>query len=118
MARREDLGGSRVPLSEKQLAGRLGGLKSWANTVDRTARTSNGRAKAPGSVEYWIERLDPRFDNATEAQRHAAAEAARRAYFTELSMKSARAREERNREAGKRASGSSPSTAKKKQVEE
>jgi len=77
----------------RQNAGRYGGLKSWANTLDRTARTAPGRSKGPSSIDWHIARLDPgRFANATDAQRLAAAEAGRRAYFAELAMKSARAR--------------------------
>jgi len=73
--------------------GRYGGLKSWANTPDRTARTAPARRRSPSNVEYHLERLDPeRFADATESQRLAAAEAGRRAYFAELAMKSARAR--------------------------
>jgi hypothetical protein len=81
-----------VPTS-KQVAGRYGGLKSWANTTDRTARTARARRAGPASVGYWLERQDPaRFADATEAQRLAAAEAARKAHFAEMAMRSAQAR--------------------------
>lgn len=77
----------------RRIAGRYGGLKSWANTPDRTARTANARSKAPSSIEWHLARLDPeRFANATDAQRLAAAEGGRKAWFAELAMKSARAR--------------------------
>lgn len=76
--------------------GRLGALKSWANTVDRTARTAHARRCGPGSIDYWLARLDPdRFANATEAQKLAAAEAAKKAYFARLALKSAAARSRR-----------------------
>lgn len=76
-----------------QITGRLGGLKSWANTVDRTARTANGRRSGPGDIAWHLARLDPdKFADATEAQKLAAAEAAKRAYFAELAMRSARSR--------------------------
>lgn len=75
-----------------QTAGRYGALLSWANTVDRTARTANARRRGPGSIEYWLERLDDRFTNATEAQRLDAAEAARRAHFAKMAMRSAAVR--------------------------
>lgn len=79
--------------STRQAIGRYGGLKSWANTADRTARTANGRRSGPGSIDWHLARLDPeKFANATEAQRLAAAEAAKRAYFAELAMRSARSR--------------------------
>jgi hypothetical protein len=79
--------------TSRQVAGRYGGLKSWGNTPDRSARTANGRRNGPGAVEWHLDRLDPeRFKDASDAQRFAAAEAARRAYFAELAMRSARAR--------------------------
>lgn len=78
--------------THRQTIGRYGGLKSWANTVDRSARTRPARRRSPGSVDYWLDKLGSEFDNATEAQRLAAADAAKRAYFAELSMKSAKAR--------------------------
>ena len=80
--------------------GQLGGLTSWANTVDRTARTERARAAGPSSLEYHLKRLDAdRFANATEAQRIAAAEAARRAYFARLALQSAASRRRRGGDA-------------------
>lgn len=77
----------------RQTIGRYGGLKSWANTVDRTARTAPGRKAGPASIDYWLARLDrERFAEATDAQRLAAAEAARKAHFAELALRSAKAR--------------------------
>lgn len=79
--------------SVHQLAGRVGGLASWANTPDRPARTAAARRHSPGGIDYHLERLDAaRFADATDAQRLAAAEAARRAYFARLALKSAKAR--------------------------
>jgi hypothetical protein len=82
-----------APSSDHQQISRFGALKSWANTPDRSARTRPARSKSPASIEYHLERLDPvRFADATEAQKLAAAEAGRKAYFTELAWKSAAAR--------------------------
>ncbi|WP_116998449.1 hypothetical protein [Desertimonas flava] len=93
---------SRAAAPHRQLSGRLGGLKSWANTPDRTARTQRGRNAGPGSIDYWIAKLDPvRFADATDEQRLAAAEAAKRAHYAGLALKSAQAR------ARKRADGAS-----------
>lgn len=79
--------------SQRQIIGRYGALKSWANTPDRTARTRKARSSSPSSVEWHLARLDPeRFSDASHAQRLAAAEAARRAYYAELAMKSAAVR--------------------------
>ena len=85
-----------MPSSPRQLSGRYGGLKSWANTTDRSVRTAPARTASPASIDYWRDRLDPeRFADATEEQRLAAAEAARKAHFAELAMRSAKARRQR-----------------------
>lgn len=77
----------------RQLAGRAGALESWANTPDRAARTANGRSAGPGDIEWHLARLDPeRFADATDAQKLAAAEAAKKAWYARLAMKSAQAR--------------------------
>ena len=74
------------------LNSRLGAYRSWANTPNRSARTRPARAKSPGSVEYWLDRLGPEFADASGKQRHDAATAAKKAYFAELAIKSAKAR--------------------------
>jgi len=77
----------------RQQIGRYGGLKSWANTADRAARTAPGRRASPANVDYWLLRQDPeRFADATDAQRVAAAECARRAHFAAMALKSAQVR--------------------------
>lgn len=76
----------------RRLASRKGALASWANTVDRADRTSPARAKGPSQLEWHLNRLPAKFDAASESQRMAAADAARRAYFTDLAMRSARSR--------------------------
>jgi hypothetical protein len=79
--------------AHRRLAGRKGALRSWANTVDRSSRTAPARANGPAELKWHIERLPATFDGATDAQRLAAAEAARRAYFADLAMRSVRARQ-------------------------
>jgi hypothetical protein len=87
--------------SQRQLIGALAAHESWANTPDRTARTAPARRKSPGSVDYWLDRLDPeRFVAATDDQRHAAAEAARKAHFARLALSSAQSRRRRGGGAG------------------
>ena len=82
--------------TQRQQIGRYGGLISWANTADRTARTAPGRRAGPGSNDYWLARLDPdKFADATDEQKLAAAEAAKAAYFSKLALKSARSRANR-----------------------
>ncbi len=71
---------------------RYGALQSWANTVDRSARTRNARAASPSDLDWHLARLPEKFAEATDAQRLAAAEAARKAYYARLALKSAQAR--------------------------
>lgn len=50
--------------SEKQRAGRFGGLQSWLNTDDRNERhqrMANARAKSPAADDYWLKKLFPDF---------------------------------------------------------
>lgn len=79
-------------MSHHATAGRLGGLASWARTPDRTARTTPARTAGPGSLDYWLARLDPCMDQADQDTRLRAADALRKAHFTRLAMKSAAAR--------------------------
>jgi hypothetical protein len=82
-----------MPEGNRTIVGRIGGLQSWANTPDRTARTSNARKAGPGAIDYHLARLDPeRFANATDRQRLDAAEAMRKAYFARLALASVKAR--------------------------
>jgi hypothetical protein len=69
-----------VPRSERVLLGRLGGLTSWANTLDRSARTAPGRAAFEAK---FLEQAggDPK-----------RAAALRKAYFARLALKSAASR--------------------------
>lgn len=77
----------------KRTAGRIGGLQSWANTPDRTIRTTKPRDAGPGSLAYHLARLDPvRFADATDEQKLAAAGAAKRAFYARLALASAKAR--------------------------
>jgi hypothetical protein len=73
-------------------AGRKGAHTSWANTVNRSARTETARAKSPTSIDWHLDRLSPAFDDATPEQRYDAAESARKAYMTGLAIRSAAAR--------------------------
>jgi hypothetical protein len=76
----------------RQRIGSYGGHVSWQRTVDRSARTAAGRRAGPNTVEYWLERLDPKFQGATEAECLAAAKSARSAHFALLALRSAQAR--------------------------
>jgi hypothetical protein len=82
-----------MPDPNRQARGRLGGLTSWANTPNRSARTAPAVRANPSSIEWHLARLDAeRFADATDQQKLEAAEAARRAYFARMAYKSAKAR--------------------------
>ena len=77
--------------SSRQQSGRYGGL-SWSTTVDRTSRTDPARRAGPSNVDHCLKRLPEKFADASERQKMQAAEAARKAYYAELSMRSAQSR--------------------------
>lgn len=80
-------------MTARSVTARIAVQRSWANTPDRTARTRNGRNAGPASVEWHVARLDPdRFADSTEAQRYAAGESAKAAWFASLAVKSAAVR--------------------------
>lgn len=66
---------STTPAVDLSAWGQIGALESWARTEDRTARTAPGRAAFLARFEKYP---DP--------------EAARRAYFKRLAMRSVEAR--------------------------
>lgn len=72
---------------EQRASMSLGAKKSWANTVDRSARVAPAIAAGPQSLQWHLDRLPAKFDDATDDQRVAAAQAAKDAYFTELRLK-------------------------------
>jgi hypothetical protein len=81
---------------QRRLAGRKGALRSWANTVDRAQRTAPARARGPAELDWHLRRLPAKFECATDSQRMQAAEAARRAYYVGLAMRSASERRRRS----------------------
>ena len=64
----------------KSMAGRIGAHQSWANTIDRSARTAPGRAA-----------LEQRFLDEADGDPKRA-EHLRKVYFQRLAMKSAESR--------------------------
>lgn len=82
--------------AQRVLRARIAAYESWANTPDRTARTEKARAAANERFERLV---DP--DGVlTPAERVKRAEAARRAHFQRMALRSAQAR--RQRKAGRR----------------
>ena len=77
--------------AERILRARLASQTSWANTPDPSARTAKARAAFRDRFELQV---DP--DGVLpEAERHRRAEAARKAYYTGLALKSAKARRQK-----------------------
>jgi hypothetical protein len=81
-----------MSLNQRQAWGQYGANVSWANTVDRSARTRTARRAGPGDIDWHLARLPDAFKDASDKQRLAAAEASKRAYFQRLAIKSAAAR--------------------------
>jgi hypothetical protein len=77
--------------SELALAGRIGAYASWAKTEDRSARTAPAREAFNRRFE---DEVDPERKLAPEV-RGQRADAARKAYFARLALKSAQARRDR-----------------------
>lgn len=74
---------------ERRLRAKLGAETSWANTVDRTARTAPGSRAAEARFVTQAREMHP---DATDQQIAKVAENLRRAHFTRLSLAAATAR--------------------------
>lgn len=77
---------------DRRTAGSLGGHKSWANTVDRAARTNVARRKGPSSLDYWLDRQSDAMKARPMAERAKAAENAKAAHFRSMAARSVAAR--------------------------
>jgi hypothetical protein len=79
-----------APLTPEQraLRSRVGAYASWANTADPAARTAPARK---ASMERFERQVDPH-NELPDAERARRADAARKAYFTRLALRSARSR--------------------------
>lgn len=77
-----------VDPAERALWSRVGAHKSWANTDDRTARTAPARQ---AFIDRFEKQVDPEGKLPT-AERAKRAENARKAYYSELALKSVRSR--------------------------
>jgi hypothetical protein len=82
---------SRDP-NERRTIARIGGLTRAAR-YDSRQMTARARRAGPGSIDYWIPKVDPDGTlDRDEADRRATA--ARSAYFVSLGRKSGQARRE------------------------
>lgn len=79
---------SSVGASERALRARIAAYASWSKTHDPSARTQPARAAFTRRFEAEVD-PDRRLP---EEERRRRAEAARRAYFTRLALRSAQAR--------------------------
>jgi hypothetical protein len=77
--------------SQRQTRSRHGSHKSWANTVDRTARTAPGRA---GLLRKFEDQVDPD-RTLTPQERAKRVESARKAFYVRLSYLAVKARRAR-----------------------
>ena len=77
-----------------KLRARAGGLALSASR-DSHEYTAAAREASPGSLTYWRQQVDPD-QSLTSEERTRRADAARRLYFTRLSLKAARARQGRS----------------------
>lgn len=85
--------------SERSVAARIAANTRWAGEDDRTTATAAARRKGPGSLEYWLKKVDPNGELAYDA-RVKKAESAKTAYFQQFALAGRKAR------AAKRARGS------------
>lgn len=74
--------------TERSIRGAIGAHISWSRTEDRTSRTANGRRAFEQRFE---DEVDP-LGKLSPAERAKRAESARRAYFQQLALKSAKSR--------------------------
>lgn len=74
--------------ADRVLIARIGGYQSWANTTDRSARSAPGRQTFLDRFEREVD-PDGTLPPGERAQR---GEAARKAYFARLALKSAQSR--------------------------
>lgn len=76
--------------NERSMRMRIASYQSWANTTDRSARTAAARKKS--HHDRFIEKAREKHPDATEAQIAQAAEALKKAHYTEMARRSAASR--------------------------
>lgn len=76
--------------NERSMRMRLASYQSWARTKDRSARTASARRQSHHT--RFIEKAREMHPDGTEAQIAAAADALKKAHYTELARRSAQAR--------------------------
>jgi len=84
-----------VNTDERSMRMRIASYKSWANTVDRPARTA--AARKASHHDRFVKQAREMHPNATDAQVAKAAEALKKAHYTELAARSAATRRIKSR---------------------
>ncbi|WP_062434856.1 hypothetical protein [Herbidospora daliensis] len=80
-----------VSNADRRELARIAANERWARERDRTAATSAARAAGPGSIEYWLKRVDP--DGVmSDADRLKAAGNAKAAFYARLTRAGRQAR--------------------------
>ncbi|MFJ8791437.1 hypothetical protein [Streptomyces sp. NPDC102462] len=85
--------------SERAMRNRIAAYHSWANTTDRSARTA--AARKASHHDRFIKQAREKHPDGTEEQITAAAEALKKAHYTEMARRSAQARRIRSETAKK-----------------
>lgn len=75
---------------ERSMRNRIASYKSWANTKDRAARTAPARKAS--HHDRFLKLAREKHPDGTEKQIEAAAEALKKAHFTEMARRSAATR--------------------------
>ncbi|MFJ8555272.1 hypothetical protein [Streptomyces sp. NPDC093676] len=81
--------------SERSMQMRLASHMSWANTTDRSARTA--AARKASHHDRFLKQARAKHPDATEAQIVEAAEALKKAHYTEMALRSAQSRRRRSK---------------------
>jgi hypothetical protein len=79
--------------AERRLHAQVAANARWSRS-DGRAGTAKMRAAGPGHIDYWIAKVDPDC-TLRPAERQRRAEAAKRAYYSRLSLRSAQVRRAR-----------------------
>lgn len=79
---------------ERTLRARLAAHTKWARCTDASEATSRARANGPGSIEYWLKKVDPDGE-LPEKERLRRAQSAKKAFYARIQYQSAHARRKR-----------------------
>ncbi len=71
--------------AERRVQARIASNERWAQEDDRTAATATARANGPGSLDYWLRKVDPD-GRLPHADAVAKAESAKRVFYDRLAQ--------------------------------